>query len=1083
MKWFRASRRVVTQLALACLFSGAAALSCAAIIGTTSYHYTRTPSNKINTRFQDGVDGTVATPLTWATFTPISVLTTDTGSINVCQNYLTQPASPGNVADITVSTGFTLPTGFSLGSAHNCVLSWATPSAATTSVSLTASLSGVTDAVSPAFSITITAPPVSDTTAPTVPTGVVAVNGTGSVALSWDASSDPYDGGTASGVASYDISLNGGAPVNVPASPGLSPQLTCTNVGTLSPTPTCVQSGSQWTLVSAGTADGTADAHGVLNAQVSGDVCVTAKVNSITNTADYAQNGAWFSNSLNANSAKFTCTVSKLASGVYFLNSSRRTTDGGSRGSVATVNPSPGFPAWLRACDVASVFSCDYSLDGNTWVPLSTSTSIAAIGSTPYVGLYDTATTGGGGATQTGVVQQININNVGRLSYTYVTATSGTVAIRAKDVAGNNSAYGASVAVAPTTPADVTAPAAPTSVSCTSGGQTSINCTGTPPTDASGIRGYIWSFAPTSGGTYVDQTEQALIAFTLSGLSASTQRCGRVKAIDNAGNVGVFSSNSCATTDSSGTDPTNAPTISSFIQNADRSASYTLVHTIPANTHHFNVQMADCADGQTPGSYSTVGTYQHTTASTTLTGFDLFDAPVKSVKVQAANAANTVIFSSAATSCVTIFDPWSQAFQLTSGHYVEEYGIEDRATVERSLATGYFNLGAEWAGIMRVQLQLGAFEGPLTGNATSHAQANPVTGAGYERGAELMNWYSSSATAKGKKFIMMLSDRVNGNYPTISPSIYPLWASDEAAYDNPSDPLGNGCYFKTETGSQGSSGWSIYWRNWDPRCAAAYADAVEWICRHYDGDPAFEGLQLASVSTPVFETNASFPHSGFTWAGHIAGVKTILARARQHCVHKEVSIRFDWPPGYPDALSFWRWARSYRIAKSDYDFSDFGGRTGSVNPGSVASGENFGYAAFRGAASPNAAASGVSGVNLLGKSSLIGAVESFDWVRAGTYGVVSIDEFLDIAKYYKSSRVFWTPDDFSCGRDSGFTPTNLGKTSSTGTNCPGSGTTIWTIIKQCMAATTDQAAIGCTIAIRNAALTATCPTDWIGCTP
>jgi hypothetical protein len=1059
----------------------------AAIPGTTSYHYARTPSNKIDTRYHDGDDGTAATPLTWATITPITVLSSATGSVNVCSSYLEQPAAPDDDAVISVSTGFALPTGFSLGSTNNCVLSWATPAVTNTSVSLTATLTGVIPAVSLAFSIVVTTTPVGDTTAPTVPTGCSITNNTGSFTVACDASSDPFDGTAGSGVTTYEVCLNGAGCQTTPAIASVAPQLTSTNVGSLTPVPASSQSGADWALTSAGTSDGTTDSHIFVGAAISGDFTATLKVNGITTSTDFAKCGIQLRDSTSvAGSKKFECHAAKNANASVYSAASQRLTDGAVRSTLGS-NLGQSLPQWLRVKKTGTTETCEFGLSANSFTTEGTASTIG-FGSAPVLGIFATSSAGTGGAEAECDAEQLNITAAPRWSYTYTTASSGTVTVRANDVSGNHSAYNSVGTATPSTPSDSTAPTRtvqPTNPGASGVSSTTITWDLGTCTDSSGIRGYIPYSKTSSGGTRTTQAEQSVNSWTQTGLSASTTYYLDVKCVDNAGNLEAsFSSQVSATTAAAGADPTSAPTISAFAQKSDRSASYTLVHSTVANAHHYNVQVADCANGITPGSYTTVSAFQHTTGTVNLTGFSISDA--KSVRVQSANSGNTVVFNSTATACEWIFEPWTQA-PITSnfGHYAEIYATVDRTTVERPLATSYFALAAPWKGVMRSQLQLGSFEGPLSGNATTHSTANPATGAGYERGKELMDWYLGQAAAQGKSVIMMLSDKVHGNYPTpISPTLFPAYFKTDDAYNNPADPADNGGYFISETGTQGTSGWAIYGRVWVPLVAESYADAAEWMCRTYDSNPAFEGIQLTSVSVPanLMETSGTTAHSGYNWAGYVAGVKTILARARQYCVHKNVSIRFDWPgSGITDGLAFYRWARGYRITASEFDTVDYVTRTGSVTPGTAGSeGEHPGLAGFRGAATSGATTSGTAGVNLIGKAAVIGGVQSLDWVRS-KYGINSINEYFEIGSQYKYNYIFWLLDTFSCGQDSNFTPTNLGPTTATGTNCPGSGTTISTVIRNCLAATTDQPTIGCTIAIRNSGITATCPTDWIGC--
>lgn len=1023
-----------TWLALAFVVAGFGITAVdAAITGTTSLHYPSTPSGKVDTRYHDGNDGTPAAPLTWAVIEPISVLTSATGSVDVCQNYLTQPAAPGNTADITVASGFSLPTGFSLGSTHNCVLSWTTPSAASVQVRLTATLAGVIPATSLAFSITVTAAPSADTTAPPVPVGLSCTDATGQSNCAIDSVADNYesDGDAPTGTSSYKVYLDGVLNQTLTvANPTKAPQFTASTIG--SPvSPSSSQSGNDFTLTSGGDIDGTdGDNTRVFSAPVSTDFVLSWKLASVTNNgATVAKYGGQVRNSLVA--------TSRYVSGHNQLGTTsqcrRRTTDGGNTGGEASV--AEALPRASRITRVSSAISYETSADTNTFSALCNGYSGTTFDSSVYAALFDV-----GDATHASTVTLTNVNlsSAGRLSFTITTTGSHAVSVAACDGVPNCSVQGASVAINPSSPADVTAPAAPTSQSCASGGQTQINCTATAPTDPSGIRGYIWSFAPTSGGTYVDQTEQALIAFTLGGLTASTQRCGKVKAIDNAGNVGAFSSFSCATTASSGTDPTVAPTISFFDQNTDRSASYSLVHSSVANAHHYIVQMADCPDGQTPGVPATLST--HTTASATLAGFAISDA--KSIRVGASNAAETVVFFSSATTCKTIFDPWSTTFNFNPGFYIE-IGNKDDTAAKRTEHRAYINLPAPWKGIERSQTTLYMLEHSL---------------GDYSAGVNFMDAYLGDTATAGKHLWIELEDKTYGNHNGVMfGNYYPAYLNS-ATY--------SGGVVLCALGGQACSGTlSSMATTWDPDTADRYIAVGQWMCGAYGNNPRFEGLSWGGFSI----SPAEIP--GFTMSGYIAQVKRIMAAWRQACPKQQLAMRVDYTGTQQAAHDLAKWARGYRINFSDYDIYDWAGRTGSVTPGTSSNKPNNGQQAFRGVqiiggvGQPNSP--GISGVDLRAKQGYFGHIEGPDWTRAGSgmWGQQSFNEFLEIAQQLGSTSLAIYPYN-STVTPTGFTP--LGNVIY--------GNPASDVVRRCVENGTGT---GCTPAIRDAASSTTRPTDWI----
>ncbi len=432
-------RRVLLAALLVCVTAHGA------IPTNTRYTVVRTPSGKVDTRYLDGDDGTAAIPLTWVTIPTISVATGATGSVNLRTLYLTEPGSPN--ATLTTECTPALAGGFT---ATADGLSWSATTAYAGLCKTTAVRSGFT-AISNEYVVTAVVPPSGDTTAPTIPAGVTIVNNTGSVDVTFDASSDPYVSEAASGIGSYQVEHSVDGVATVSSSGGVQPQLTLTNVGTLSPAPSVSQSGADWQITSAGTIDGTASAFGFVNAVVAGTACATGKVTAISNTQDFAKFGVLVADSTNASSRYLGAYVVKLVSGTLSVQIRRRQTDGASAGTLATVVIS-ALPAWVQICESASgVFTARHSLDGNTWIADVSDYALPMSASKPW-GVFGTATTGGGGATATGTIAQFNLSTQSRITYNYVTTHSGTVRVRARDTLTNTSSYGATVAVAPATP-------------------------------------------------------------------------------------------------------------------------------------------------------------------------------------------------------------------------------------------------------------------------------------------------------------------------------------------------------------------------------------------------------------------------------------------------------------------------------------------------------------------------------------------------------------------------------------------------------------------------------------------------------
>lgn len=424
---------------LACLFTASTVLAALPGVKSTGT-YALTQSNTINTKYRDGNDGSV---VTWATIANVSVYTNATSSLNVCTTYLTQPGSPN--ATISVASGYTLPTGFSLGGTNNCVLSWATPAADTATVRLAATRTIVY--TSNEFSITSSAPPAGDVDPPTIPTGCTAANGVGTVTIECDASSDPYVT-TPGVVASYDFlhSVDGVSNLIAP-SPGLSIPFTLYNVGTISSpgAPSVLQSGSTHQITAAGTGfvDGTSDQMGFYAAQVTGAASIAGILSSATTSSTFRGVGLCIRASTAANAVSLCL---REQPGSTTLQCRGRATTGANKTTYYS-NTTTTFPVQGRVrYDGASNVVCETSPDGNVWTALAT-VQLPALGSNPYYGTAASSTSAGTNTVAT--VDQVNLNNAARISKVISTTHAGTVRVRAKDSAPNISSYGAAIAVAP----------------------------------------------------------------------------------------------------------------------------------------------------------------------------------------------------------------------------------------------------------------------------------------------------------------------------------------------------------------------------------------------------------------------------------------------------------------------------------------------------------------------------------------------------------------------------------------------------------------------------------------------------------
>jgi len=435
-------------LALAALFvCGQVDASIAAAIRFDSVRLT--PSFTIDTRYLDGDDGTAAIPLAWAPIPNISVLTSDTGSVNLCSSYLTQLGTPN--ATISLVAGYAWPSTFTLGGTDNCVLSWTTPSVSSAIVRVQAQrLTNV--AQTNEFSVSATAPISGDTKAPTIPTGCVATNGAGEVTIECDASSDPY-ATTPGAVTRYDfIPQTSGATVTLTApSPGLSLPLTLTNVGTISSpgAPSCTQqtAATDWSCDAAGTGfvENTADQAAFLGAQVTGAASLAVRVDAVTSGSNFARAGPCARSSWDANAAEI-CTTVQPGNG-NLIQCRGRATVGANKTTWGSATAA--LPVRVRTShNGAGLGVCEYSTDGATWIAVTAAQSIPALGASPVMAIGMSSTTAGTNRTFT--LAQVNLNNAPRISKTITTSVAQNVVVTARDAAGNVSAASAFIAIAPT---------------------------------------------------------------------------------------------------------------------------------------------------------------------------------------------------------------------------------------------------------------------------------------------------------------------------------------------------------------------------------------------------------------------------------------------------------------------------------------------------------------------------------------------------------------------------------------------------------------------------------------------------------
>jgi hypothetical protein len=149
-------------------------------------------------------------------------------------------------------------------------------------------------------------------------------------------------------------------------------------------------SGSTYTIKGGGTDIwNNADGFQFASLPMTGDVRVTARVISQTNTSGAAKAGVMLRDSLAAGSIHGMMDV-MFANGSEFHW--RLTTNGPSAATTGTAGPAA--PYWVRITRVGNVVTGERSIDGVTWVQQG-STQTITMGSTIYVGLAVSAVNNG----------------------------------------------------------------------------------------------------------------------------------------------------------------------------------------------------------------------------------------------------------------------------------------------------------------------------------------------------------------------------------------------------------------------------------------------------------------------------------------------------------------------------------------------------------------------------------------------------------------------------------------------------------------------------------------------------------------
>ena len=400
----------------------------------------------------------------------------------------------------------------------------------------------------PSRSWSVVDPPVTDTTAPTVPVNLSTAAGSGNVTLTWDQSMDPFVTETGSGVAEYLIRLNGSALTTVTgADPGLSQELTQAIIGASDGTPSTTQDGPDWSLSFGGAGISGASSQMITRlTPVTGNAYANASLVSVTTAATGSTFGLAAMASTDADAASVFCRWFANAGSPQVRLSARAST--GASTSTNLANVAQALPVRVRLERSGDVWTCAYSTDGVTYSTVGQTT--VALPATYQFGMFGASSSAGTNATFE--IEQFAVAQGTRPSYVHTTSAGGTYTVAAADADNNVSAYSAGVVGTPGGGGDTAGPTNTVAPSGSASGTNTLVFNLGTWSDPSGVATYTPCVASTAGGACVDQTPQASNTYQITGLSASTTRWLEVKATDALGNASGYTSRISATTSPSG---------------------------------------------------------------------------------------------------------------------------------------------------------------------------------------------------------------------------------------------------------------------------------------------------------------------------------------------------------------------------------------------------------------------------------------------------------------------------------------------------------------------------------------------------
>lgn len=275
-----------------------------------------------------------------------------------------------------------------------------------------------------------------DTMAPTVPTGMVITPLSSGLNVTFDSSSDNFDGATApSGVASYNLynqATKLTPSINAPTI-NKSPLLTGTSIGGSAPAATAVQTKQAWALTAAGVGffNVPTDECEFESVQLSGDQAVAVEIDAYTSAFNFSTAGLMVRADLTP-TAPFI--VAYLHNGTQGIRVAARTTVGGLATNLVQLTTVTG-PVRFRIDRSGNLFTVFYSQDGGQWQLFTTLTlGLPAVCSWGMV-----LSSRNVGVPCTAVFHDLNLTAKPVVNTTINTTVAMTLAATAVDTAGNES--------------------------------------------------------------------------------------------------------------------------------------------------------------------------------------------------------------------------------------------------------------------------------------------------------------------------------------------------------------------------------------------------------------------------------------------------------------------------------------------------------------------------------------------------------------------------------------------------------------------------------------------------------------------